>query len=72
MLYLGQVSNPEPAADHPRQLSRPPGWQLKIRPDGTLAAETDGLTPPLTVTGDTLASLRKQTRDLRTRPSPGP
>jgi hypothetical protein len=58
------MTNPELTVSDAEKQRQLPKWQLKIRPDGTLAAENAGLNPPLTVTGDTLASLRKQTRNL--------
>ncbi|HET7013112.1 MAG TPA: hypothetical protein VFI65_04340 [Streptosporangiaceae bacterium] len=62
------MTNPETSADKKNTQQKPPSWQLKIRPDGTLAAETQGRNPPLTVTGDTLASLRRQTRAVSRPP----
>ncbi|HEY3904656.1 MAG TPA: hypothetical protein VGM14_12175 [Streptosporangiaceae bacterium] len=55
---------PETAPSQPQEQRTSPRWQLRIEPDGTLAAETTGYSPPHTVTGETLASLRRQTRDL--------
>ncbi|HXS62063.1 MAG TPA: hypothetical protein VN767_04265 [Streptosporangiaceae bacterium] len=62
------MTHPETPADHLETGQKPPRWQLTIRPDGTLAAETQGRNPPLTVTGDTLASLRRKTRAVSTPP----
>jgi hypothetical protein len=65
------VFEPETSPSQPQQQRQAPRWQLRIEPDGTLAAETTGFSPPHTVTGETLASLRRQTRDLRASRRPG-
>ncbi len=39
---------------------QPPRWELRVEADGRLTAVLTGTSPPLTVTGDDLASLRKQ------------
>ena len=41
-----------------------PHWDLRVEPDGRLTAVLTGTNPPLTVTGDDLASLRKQIKTL--------
>ncbi len=66
----GQDAVPVPA---PRALAsqgqkppepEPPRWDLRVEPDGRLTAVLTGTNPPLTVTGDDLASLRKQIRTI--------
>ena len=42
----------------------PPHWDLRVEPDGRLTAMLTGTSPPLTVTGDDLASLRKQIKTI--------
>jgi hypothetical protein len=61
------VFEPETPPSLPQRKRQLPSWQLRIEPDGSLTAETAGFSPPFTVTGDTLASLRRQTRDLSRR-----
>ncbi|HUC59218.1 MAG TPA: hypothetical protein VMA95_17580 [Streptosporangiaceae bacterium] len=41
-----------------------PHWDLRVEPDGRLTAVLIGTNPPLTVTGDDLASLRKQIKAI--------
>ena len=55
----------QPAAGiPPRPTRNEPYWDLRVEPDGRLTAVLTGTNPPLTVTGDDLASLRKQIRTI--------
>jgi hypothetical protein len=48
-------------------VSPAPRWELSIEPGGQLTAELAGTDPPIRVTGDDLADVRKQIRTLITR-----
>lgn len=42
-------------------------WRLRVEEDGQLTAMLADADPPLTVSGESLASLRKQIRDVTLR-----
>ena len=42
-------------------------WHLRVDDDGQLTAMLAGSEPPVTVSGDSLASLRRQIRDVTLR-----
>jgi hypothetical protein len=52
------------SGQHGRQDPESPHWDLRVEPDGRLTAVLTGTNPPLTVTGDDLASLRKQIKTI--------
>jgi hypothetical protein len=67
----GESAGPVGAAGQDAGPQRPgprdpesPHWDLRVEPDGRLTAVLTGTNPPLTVTGDDLASLRKQIKTI--------
>ncbi len=44
-----------------------PQWELRVEADGILTAVLTGSDPPVTVSGESLASLRKQIRQTTPR-----
>ena len=73
VLYSAHMTpiGPESLAEDAGQRRRlPPGrhhWQLSVEQDGQLTAMLAGSEPPLTVSGESLASLRSQIRAVTLR-----
>ena len=68
MLYAAIVASDERAAVTMTAAAARPRWELRIEDDGALTAVLTGSDPPIAVSGESLASLRKQIGKIRARP----
>jgi hypothetical protein len=67
VLYHLAMASDERAATTMTVAAAQPQWELQVEADGNLTALLTGSDPPVTVSGESLASLRKQIREMMPR-----
>jgi hypothetical protein len=60
VLYTRAVASDERATATMTATAAQPQWELRVEEDGNLTAVLTGSDPPVTVSGESLSSLRKQ------------